>query len=145
MKLNPLDARQFDLSSNLEKLLAHVDFVVEATSCETQLLWEKHHREHDWASSSSGGYGVTIGKLMDKPVVVTMTFYRIKGYLVGFYEATSVVVDHDMVKAWVERCVKVVAQSQHSRDRHCDANNFHQCLHCLSGLDKKAEQAIAVA
>lgn len=125
--------------STLEDLLAATRFAVEATRFEQQTLWLKHHKELNWQDRSYG-FGATVGRCADMPVVLSATFYIIQGHVVMFYEATSQVVDHRMVEAWVDAGVTARWNSDTRRAR-TDANNFHLCIHALAELNQAQAQA----
>ena len=77
------------------------------------------------------GYGDTIGHVGDAPVFVTITFARLFGQVIVFYEATSQVVDHRMVADWLTTAFPA------SRGR-TNAMNFHICVHDVERACKRA-------
>lgn len=111
-------------------------FVVEADDFAQFYLWRNHSHEHlemngradgrfdgprhKWEQMNPG-YLVTIGKIKKMPVCVSVTWNKIDGYLVAFYEAVSRVVDHDMVRDWINKMTQPGVG-------HCNAMNFHLCL-----------------
>jgi hypothetical protein len=86
-----------------------VAYLVEATHFENHMLWvENHHRPlpngvsiPDWKQEGMG-FMTCIGELAGRPVCVGGFYARINGIRVMFYEATSQVVDHDMVERWLD-------------------------------------------
>lgn len=115
----PVDAR-----------FAEVDFLVESTDVEQQFLWETYHVELEnkgigWNSDNVGTF-VVVGYIdirnQKMPVCILFRWVRFGEKLVGFYEDTSNLVDHGMIKAWIDKFC-----SKQGR-RKCDAGNFHLCL-----------------
>ncbi len=104
------------------------DFVVEATHFEKHCLWGENDREKRvrWDDVSTG-YMHTVGHLTvnrkKMPVTVCILFAVLNGKVVAFYEATSQVVDHRVVEAWL-----LQESPAYQAGNKCDAMNFHQCL-----------------
>lgn len=82
--------------------------------------WDAPFRRMSWAQETLG-YGREIGRFGGMSVCVTVSFARIKGHVVAFYEATSLVVDHRMVEEWLK------VEFPASRGK-TNATNFHLCL-----------------
>jgi len=80
--------------------------MVEATDFEAITLWKEWHHAPTFMrkplrwEAISLGFWQEVGKLAGFPVCVTVSFAKVEGALVAFYDATSRVVDHDMVKDW---------------------------------------------
>lgn len=83
--------------------------IVEITKYEERMLW-KEYRERvpdgewiqslgEWFQSLSGPL-VTVGQVNGRPVCISLFVNTIGGKKVVFYEATSVMVDHDMIDHW---------------------------------------------
>ena len=96
----------------LDDLLSCAEFVVEASSFEQQMLWERYSLEYgsdsnvrvDWQDQSRG-WLVEVGRLDNRPVCINVRGSLLNGLAVLFYEATSEVVDWKMIKEWFrERC-----------------------------------------
>lgn len=102
----------------------------EATKEEEYGLWDRLVRGHEnkilW--SEKVGIGVTIGYLNDRPVHVVLRPVEVSGHKVIFYEATSTVVDHDMVRAFIEFIAPVTALNHAGALNHTDAANFTNIL-----------------
>lgn len=128
--------------SSLEDLLKATRFAVEATSFERLALWQKHHETLAWQDRPYG-FMVTLGRFGDMPVVLSVTFHVLENHVVMFYEATSQVVDHRMVEAWVDKHVCAKWDQNTLRPR-TDAMNFHLCVHALAELNQPAP-SLAVA
>jgi hypothetical protein len=88
--------------------------------------WSSPFRRVPWQQIALG-YTRIIGELAGMPVAVCVSFARIKGHVAAFYEATSEVVDHRMIEAWLE------SEFPAARGR-TDAMNFHRCLEALDLL-----------
>lgn len=108
--------------------ISDADYVVEATHFEKHCLWGDNEREWRviWDDVSSGLMH-TVGHISvnrkKMPVTVSIFFAVLDGKVVAFYEATSQVVDHRMVEAWLQE-----ESSAYRAGNKCDAMNFHQCL-----------------
>lgn len=93
--------------------------VVEATDTEVFYLWKewsnesgyddldyvkrgRTHPKRSWVQVNPG-YGETIGHVGKMPVVISLTWVRIDGKLVLFYELSSQMQDHRMVEPWLEK------------------------------------------
>ena len=113
-------------------------YLVEATNYESHHLWVDYSEEskrHGWGDARiervpweqiTLGYHKTIGRCARKPVHVSVTFARVKGQIIAFYEATSLVVDHRIVEQWTAK------EFPSSRGK-TNPMNFHLCLHALGG------------
>jgi hypothetical protein len=113
--------------------------LVEATNIEQHCLWRQWHyrpdpeptgREVQWEEISLGFWQV-IGDLgKDRPVAVSVSFALVNGALVGFYEATSRFVDHDMVKSWM-------AKNFPAARSWSNAQNFHNTVLDINRQDRR--------
>lgn len=123
---------------DLDEALRVAEFVVEASSFETQALWERfaddakdlvprmNEARIDWKDQSRG-WLVTVGMLDQRPVCVSLSISTLNGHAVLFYEVTSEVVDHAQIEDWFrERCWPLWDHG--TRRAHCNAMNFHHCL-----------------
>lgn len=109
------------------------EWLIEANSFEQLVLWQRWSAENKatnliWEQDSRGSIQ-TIGKLDKRPVAVCIFWYQIEGIIVGFYEATSIVVDHDMVRAWLKKT--------YPKAQFTNSYNFHHCAHGISDKTKK--------
>lgn len=112
-------------------------FMVEATNYEKLCLWEKHCSQsltHRFPTrtviwESLHGMVYTIGYLRKRPIVVSVSWQRIDGHIVMFYEPISALVDWKMIRSWLEKEFSHVKQQ-------CDAMNFHNCLAYLRKFTK---------
>lgn len=128
-------------------------FVVEATSDEELLLWEKWSREaynlgygphrgwlgdskdmlryerHTWIQDRNGLFA-QVGTLADFPVNLCIAWATIRDQLVLFWEPVSRVVDYELCEKWLAEHVPAYAR----RDR-CNVANFGHCLNFLKEQD----------
>ena len=133
-----------------KKRLKLTKFVVNASSFEAQLLWEKFCKDaiqktdlnrYEWEQQNPG-CSQTIGELDGRPVCLSLFWNKINGIMILFYEATSQVVDHLMVEKWLKKncCPKY----EHGREAHCNAENFHLALHYIDAKTKAKEHAASL-
>lgn len=102
----------------------------EATSEEQHSVWTRlvHNRAQPVSWEQKGGRGITIGYLDSRPVHVTLSHVDIAGHKVIFYEATSTVVDHDMVRDFIDMIAPDCARRADGRVNHSDAANMTNIL-----------------
>jgi hypothetical protein len=112
--------------------LTPCDYACEATSYETLCLWDRHHQQHGipW-EDERGGYAWIVGRCAEMPVVVVVCWARILGRRIAFYEATSQVVDHRQVEAWVRAHVLTPGGER------CDAMNFGHVLDAIEDANRR--------
>ena len=102
-------------------------YFVEASSCEKQLLWEKHHGNIPWLSESCG-LMFSVGQVGEYPVTVDLSFDTIYGSPVVFYYSNSRLVDWDKVEEWLQK------NTLNWIFNHCNAMNFAQCINAMRAL-----------
>lgn len=130
-----------------ESLLAKTEYIVEATSFEQLCLWQSYakqsptHHSHavDWKEYSHG-WLVTVGKLAKMPVCISVSWAKLDGHFVMFYEATSEVVDHRKIRKWLKKYYKPSKQHKKADSNivdETDANNFHLCIQHIDVLNKE--------
>lgn len=117
-----------------DKKLKETKFVVEATSFEQQVLWERYsaesmyktkHSVYNWEQINSG-YMITVGHVNKWPVNISCNWAKINGVLVMFYCDVSRMVDHGMIKQWLaDNCNPKHDDGRHS---HVDAANFYAVI-----------------
>lgn len=128
-----------------EDRLAHTLFIVEATKFEQQCLWEEHAEDSPYKRLKSRrwedlnpGYMVQIGELDSCPIYVCMSWARIDGQMIMFWETTSQIVDTTQVELWLSKHF-TGKWDKGTRPAETDAMNFH---HCLDAIDE-ANKALA--
>ncbi|MFZ2048766.1 MAG: hypothetical protein WAV25_00465 [Minisyncoccia bacterium] len=104
-------------------------FLVEATHFERMCLGKRDEWE-GWEEQSSG-YICQVGTLARRPVTVGVSWARIKGKLVGFWEAESQVVDYAMIEKWLDKYWSPPKWDGGTRNARCNAMNFHHCIHAI--------------
>lgn len=109
-------------------------YAVEASDFEQLALWQESHERVPWEHIGTG-WLMTVGHVNRKPVCVATTWQRIHGQIVMFYEATSRMVDHEMVERWIAKHIGSGAE------KRCNAMNFHLCLGVLEKISKRAAGA----
>jgi hypothetical protein len=118
-----------DFASQIKKNIEETAFLVEASSCEHLHIWIQWHRCLKWEQQTLGSapqIGWAYNSERKKmPVTVSLSWDRIEGHLVCFYNAPSMVVDHELVETWLKKTFK------NSKGK-VDAMNFHNCV---QGLD----------
>lgn len=120
-----------------EKMFKETMFVIEATSFEQQTLWEQFEGKMAWVHISEGR-SFTVGKLAGFPVCVRVSWARLNSQLVMFYDATSRVVDHEMVETFLKsKCNP--KWDNGTRTSYTDANNFH---HAIQAINAKNQEKI---
>ncbi len=135
---------EFAESREYDGLFKGVFFIVEANSFELDYLRQQFNnntfplwKRKSWEDVNVGR-SATIGSCAGKPVCISLRYITINNKLVCFYNATSVVVDYNMVEEWLRyygKNVKVDGQWA-----HCDANNFHQCIGALFDAERAASK-----
>jgi hypothetical protein len=114
----------------LQKFLSGVVGFVEATSEEQHGVWRTY--VHDTTSPLSWqqehGLGFTIGYLDDRPVHVSLFLVKVAGHPIIFYNTTSTVVDHDMVRAFIDAIAPDTAKKEGGRTNETNATNFCNVL-----------------
>lgn len=137
----------------LDERLKEVFYLVEANSHETQKIWEDNefnisdytrstwdtnfvleNKKHHVFEQDMKGYVITIGKVLDEPIVLSIFYYKIDKLLVGFYEATSNLVDHRIVEEWFNIHCNPMYDERRCR---CNAQNFHNCLLTITRYNEK--------
>ena len=122
------NAHSFILNEEDKHLFKDVVFLVEATSNEQFLLWEKHNKSYVWQQITTGQF-VTIGTLDNRPINVDISYAIICGKKISFYEGISQLVDHKMIEDWLRYHTSHIIYG--GRWARCNATNFHNCLRVL--------------
>lgn len=81
-----------------DKMLADADFVLECSTYESTHLWLDNNKDCNWASERSGGWLITIGKVMEHPVCISIEMAVINNKNVLIFECTSDLVYHTMIE-----------------------------------------------
>ena len=118
--------------------------LIEATHNENHNLWLHYSKQGARCAPAMKEYGTVpkldwiqvnpghweqIGTLDKRPVCVSVFWARIDGYLVGFWDATSQVVDYEMVKVWLKKTFPDDVYMT-------DATNFYNAIHHIREREK---------
>jgi hypothetical protein len=139
----------FNISgATIEKVLGMTEYLVEADSFSKHELWAKYSGEgmfrpigngesfptvkweqiHEGRLQEIGQVTIKNGRKTEKmPVVLNVFWALLDGKLIGFYEATSRVVDWRMVEKYL------IKHFPHGPARMTDAQNFHHVIHFVQG------------
>lgn len=133
-----MELTKFD--SGDEKYFKDVVFLVEATHTEKHFIWEQYYYNpspkfgrviNSWEDEMMG-HCLILGTIDNRPIAVTFYYAKILGKRVMFYEGTSQLVDHEMIKSWLKHfTLDKVRWDGNTRWAHCDAMNFHLCVQAL--------------
>ena len=138
--------------TNDDPRLKRLFALVEATNEEQSQLWTRYSRKAAdsgygpresprlaWEEDLSG-FGMQVGMVGDMPVFVSLSFAKVEGELIGFYDATSQVVDHRMVRAWLDANATTVDGLPVP---HNNATNFFNTVHDIHRHQEACKQAQA--
>lgn len=111
---------------NIEEFLRGVVGSVEATNAEYHNLWEYWHskRGKQWDQINSGLLPI-VGRLAGMPICISLMKATVDGNLLLFWHATSQIVDHRAIEAWLEASLPDSARWPDGRLNRTDAMNFH--------------------
>lgn len=127
-------------------------FVVEATSTERGMLWEKWANESPAADGGSGrrrfkweqdsqGWLVEVGELEGRPCNISVNWAKIGGRWIMFYDNTSQVTDSVQTEAWISHYFGDKKWDNNSRRSWADAGNFHLCVSAIEEANKEEAHA----
>lgn len=143
-----IDVEDEELQRNVDPRCKETEFWVEADSYARFQLWREWHRlspgelqsdrypssqsnRLDWQEESSGII-YQAGELDGRPVMVELFWAIINGHRIGFYHATSQVVDWKMVEEFINK-LKYPLWDNGTRHAHTNATNFHHVAHFVQG------------
>jgi len=118
----------------IKNRFAQTHGAIEANSYERYALYFELKKHGNIVEQISDGIGIEIGKFHGKSVFVSFLWYKVNGQFVVFYEATSVVVNHDMIKEWFALNMKHIKHFS-------DAMNSHNVLNSI-GANKTKESVL---
>jgi hypothetical protein len=109
-------------------------YAVEATSCESLQIWDDFSNPEsqycdvrprmDW--NEVHGWLETIGRLDNRPICISIRIVELNGHRVAFWEATSQLVDYEMIEQWFEKKYPYLKRT--------DAMNVHNAIHYIDKL-----------
>lgn len=109
---------------------AGVESVVEVTSYEALILWEKWHQQkgYSWIEDNSGPL-ITVGSIGTRPVCIAPLVHVVNGRKIMFVEATSILVDWCMIHEWLHDNVPTARIPGTELIKCANAQNFHTLVH----------------
>ena len=113
-----------------EERLKNVFYAVECDTNSRFYLkkwFEKYYDEKDWHTDI--GYRVEVGQFHGHPVCILITFCTIRGRDIAFYEATSPIVNWNMIEEWMRKYCPAFTDS-----RRCNTGSFFN--HCNIDIGK---------
>lgn len=107
-----------------------VTAIVEVTSYEALCLWEKWHQQkgYTWEESRSGPL-ITVGHINERPVCIAPLVHVVNGKHIMFLEATSALVDWNMIEDWLRENVPSACTNNGTYLNKENAQNFHNLVH----------------
>lgn len=110
-----------------------VGIIEDCTSCESQYIYKEVTENWGRDAYEHNAFGLmhTVGMVGDMPVCVQLNSNRIKGHKILFVRATSAVVDHRMVRKWIEEVAPDTAFEDGDRSKRLnisDANNWSNAI-----------------
>jgi hypothetical protein len=117
--------------AELTEFLAGTEGIIEdSSSLATSYIYEKVTERDGRDAYKQHGMGLmhTVGEVGDMPVCVSLTYNHIRGHKILFVEATSAVVDHRMVREWIEQVAPQSAYDEYGRLNISDANNWPNAI-----------------
>jgi len=114
-----------EVDNHLSELLEGVFGAVEATSFEKLCLWSEYNeRKLQWEDSPFGIL-FKVGEVDSRPVYVSLTTAIVAGKKILFYNATSEIVDYNMIEEWLKDVLPESARQITGFVNKTDAMNFH--------------------
>jgi hypothetical protein len=93
------------------------------------------HPTVEWEEIARG-FGINIGQLDNRPIMLEFTFAIINGHKIAFYNICSQVADYKLAEEFlIERFQ--LTHDGYTRWNHTNATNFHNCISGLDRLDKE--------
>lgn len=107
------------IDPKVKEALAGMKHLVEANSYEQVQLWSSFHDRVSWKEFSMG-HMIRVGKRDGSEVWMTLFIAELNGDKIGFWDATSALVDHKMIDRWFKKHAPKVPKT--------DSSNFHNVL-----------------
>lgn len=117
-------------SPEFRQLMSDTVAVVEATSFEQYVLQRdlREGRQNAWkdmrAEQGMSGIMLGVGDCGGMQTCISLGYMRLDGHVIMFYEATSRIVDHGLVRIWVDA-------NFHSSVTRTNADNFAHAIHAV--------------
>lgn len=127
MDQEPLSIRTYKPDEFVLEYLEGVVGLVEATTYESQKLWEEN-QERDiqrvWVSER-GGYLPTVATIGGHPITISIFVKTIDGHRLLFWHPTSQLVYHPAIEEWFKAHCPQAFRDDLIHLNATDANNFH--------------------
>lgn len=125
---------------SVHKYMENIKGIVEANSNEYLSLWKEYHKErgHRW-NDSNGGPLVYVGYVGGQPVCISLRTVIIDDIKVVTYEATSAIVDHDLIDEWFKKYAPKTAFTDSGYLNKRDSGNIHTVFHNIKYSMKKLD------
>lgn len=133
--------RKYVPNYSMDELLEKVEYWVEANHAEQSFIWDRFSPRSqsiglftkvDYNEANYGiGFVTKPIPNTDRTTTVMVSPFLLNGVLCAFYNPTSVTVAWDMVEDFLKENAK------NFKNRHCDANNFHNCIHATEEIAKQ--------
>lgn len=123
------DFRKLSAEDRLKKTF----FLVEATSFEQHVFWERWAKEskrcikplvQEWQQAN--GYLVQVGRYNGQPNCISMVWDILDGRAVCFWHDTSAIVNHTQIEEWLAKHFE--GKTKDGRPATCNADNFHHLM-----------------
>lgn len=118
--------------------LEKVVYFIEANDREAQLVKEESRCDADITLDSTA-YGVKIGELDGKPVVLKLLFATVNSRRIVFWMPGSKAFDFAMGLEWLEANSTLLATTESVV--RSDASNFHNCVLDIDRMNEREAQA----
>ena len=122
----------FSNNNEIDPRFAKTVFCVEANSFETLELWDYWKDKVKWEDEGDGVMYQT-GEIDNRPICTTMSWSKIDGQYVLFYDNTSQVVDNVQVEKWFKAHCNPT-WDKGTRRAFTDSMNFY---HCIDAVQEK--------
>lgn len=117
-----------------EQYKAKTKYLVEGEvfiAYEKLVCYLKMYTDKQWTQIYPG-WCVTVGKLDNRPVNISIYWVEINGTVIGFYGSDSEVTDWKMIKEWLDVNFKGVPRTNHTNIHHATGLIDEQAKKCNS-------------
>ena len=118
-------------------------YLVEANPFELNALYDVWSRKFTWEQDNRMGLP-TVAYIRGRPITISLTWVRIAGELVCFWDPVTPLVDYDIIKSWFSLAFPKVDQK--NDDFYTDARGFSHAINRIKqfldgkkGLEKLKE------
>lgn len=138
-------ATHSNFEARVEEFWKKTIFLVEANSFEQMTLWRewslqavasKQHipdlpndRRFYWEQQQPGQI-YTVAVVKNRPICLSVNWYRLDSEYIAFIDATSVLVDWKKINDWIEKR-NIPKWDNGTRPGRCNAMNFHLCVDAI--------------